>query len=129
MSSLASSPPKGGGSQSLQNWARMQSYTEAQIRQQMLENSLTGTMQQMDRYGEPIRKLDPIDLCLTRYPPEMNGRRLAMEEMGIAHGNGLNYPYGMDIGSSLSYRMMQGGYPGEGKYMPRSAPVPTEISL
>mmetsp|Transcript_48700 Transcript_48700/g.152869 ORF Transcript_48700/g.152869 Transcript_48700/m.152869 type:complete len:712 (-) Transcript_48700:494-2629(-) len=105
MSSLASSPPKGGGSQSLQNWARMQSYSEAQIRQQMLENSLTGTMQQMDRY-----------------PPEMNGRRLAMEEMGIAHGNGLNYPYGMDIGSSLSYRMMQGGYPGEGKYMPRSAP-------
>mmetsp|Transcript_48702 Transcript_48702/g.152875 ORF Transcript_48702/g.152875 Transcript_48702/m.152875 type:complete len:240 (-) Transcript_48702:1824-2543(-) len=89
MSSLASSPPKGGGSQSLQNWARMQSYSEAQIRQQMLENSLTGTMQQMDRY-----------------PPEMNGRRLAMEEMGIAHGNG----------------MMQGGYPGEGKYMPRSAP-------
>mmetsp|Transcript_1393 Transcript_1393/g.3048 ORF Transcript_1393/g.3048 Transcript_1393/m.3048 type:complete len:711 (-) Transcript_1393:240-2372(-) len=89
MSSLASSPPKGGGSQSLQNWARMQSYSEAQIRQQMLENSLTGTMQQMERY-----------------PPEMTSRRLAMEEMGIAHGNG----------------MVQGGYPGEGKFIPRSTP-------
>eukprot|EP00960_Hanusia_phi_P040024 754200-Hanusia_phi.AAC.3 len=91
MSSLASSPPKGGGSQSLQNWARMQSYSEAQIRQQMLENSLTGTMQQMERY----RCFTPYSnryQFTERYPPEMTSRRLAMEEMGIAHGNGLNDP-------------------------------------
>ncbi|KAJ1482949.1 hypothetical protein T484DRAFT_1896814, partial [Baffinella frigidus] len=92
MSSLASSPPKGGGSPSLSSWTRMQPYADPHMRHPMMDPSVMQAVPHPDRRAmDPTgRRVMPEDMAAMGMPKGMPPHNMYMGEVRYGY---MHRPY------------------------------------